>query len=230
MRTRKNIKKVKEVKRTYQSMVEEFMDTSGQEIHKVFSFDKISEKTKELRIDLIRSELKELKEDGIDLDNMNEIIDGIVDSLYVAYGMALTYGFECKDYQKLSDVKLPKKVASREYLYNYLNGYFNSIKKAHDENPLKIIIDLNEYIEYLFKFAKFESIAIGTNFEIVHQNNMTKFCKTEEEAIATVEKYAKEDVEVYYKERNGLFVVMRKSDNKVLKSINWIDPKLKVKA
>jgi SpoVK/Ycf46/Vps4 family AAA+-type ATPase len=64
---------------------------------------------------------------------------------------------------------------------------------------------------------------IQNDFMKIHESNMSKFCKTEEEAIETVENYTKNSVETYYKKNpnTNLYVVYRKSDNKVLKSINY---------
>ena len=59
-------------------------------------------------------------------------------------------------------------------------------------------------------------------FDEVHRSNMSKACKTVEEAEATIAHYLQKDgTEAYYKEIEGLFLVYRKGDNKTLKSINY---------
>jgi predicted HAD superfamily Cof-like phosphohydrolase len=59
-------------------------------------------------------------------------------------------------------------------------------------------------------------------FEEVQRSNMSKACRTEEEAKATVEHYLKKDgTECYYKQEDGKWLVYRKSDNKTIKSINY---------
>jgi predicted HAD superfamily Cof-like phosphohydrolase len=59
-------------------------------------------------------------------------------------------------------------------------------------------------------------------FEEVQRSNMSKACRTEDEAKATVEHYLKKDgTECYYKEEEGKWLVYRKSDNKTIKSINY---------
>ncbi|MGC4235815.1 MAG: nucleoside triphosphate pyrophosphohydrolase family protein [Niabella sp.] len=59
-------------------------------------------------------------------------------------------------------------------------------------------------------------------FDEVHRSNMSKACKSIEEAEQTVEFYKKQnDCESYYKQEGALFLVYRKTDNKVLKSINY---------
>ena len=59
-------------------------------------------------------------------------------------------------------------------------------------------------------------------FEEVQRSNMSKACRTEEEAKATVEHYLKKDgTECYYKQEDGKWLVYRKSDNKTIKSISY---------
>ena len=65
-------------------------------------------------------------------------------------------------------------------------------------------------------------------FEIVHENNMSKLCLTEEEAIQTVEYYKKNkdslgyDTPTYRLAEDGKhYVVYNENTKKVLKSIKW---------
>lgn len=59
-------------------------------------------------------------------------------------------------------------------------------------------------------------------FEEVQRSNMSKACDTMEEAIDTVSYYKKKDgTEGYYTEVDGKYLVYRKGDEKVLKSINY---------
>ncbi len=59
-------------------------------------------------------------------------------------------------------------------------------------------------------------------FEEVQRSNMSKACRTEDEAIATLEFYKKKDgTECYYKEEGGKWLVYRTADNKTIKSINY---------
>lgn len=65
-------------------------------------------------------------------------------------------------------------------------------------------------------------------FDEVQRSNMSKACKSKEEAEATMQYYKnKDNIESYYKEKDGLFLVYRKSDNKTLKSINYSPANLK---
>ncbi|MGN5952974.1 hypothetical protein ACP6L2_00020 [Sphingobacterium lactis] len=64
-------------------------------------------------------------------------------------------------------------------------------------------------------------------FNEVQRSNMSKACKTEEEAIATQEHYKAKGVDSYYKEIDGKFLVFRQGDDKTLKSIFYSPADLK---
>lgn len=59
-------------------------------------------------------------------------------------------------------------------------------------------------------------------FEEVQRSNMSKACRTEDEAKQTVDHYMKKDgTECYYVREGELWLVYRKADNKTIKSINY---------
>jgi len=65
-------------------------------------------------------------------------------------------------------------------------------------------------------------------FDEVQRSNMSKSCKTREEAEATVKYYKEErDTDCYYKESDGHFLVYRTADNKTLKSVYYSPADLK---
>lgn len=67
-------------------------------------------------------------------------------------------------------------------------------------------------------------------FKIVSQSNWSKYCTSETVAQMTVDAYAKGEhwdkfgvqIEAEYRRYGDLFIVTRKSDGKILKSINYI--------
>lgn len=62
----------------------------------------------------------------------------------------------------------------------------------------------------------------------VQASNMSKACKTEEEAIQTVELRSKEQGEpCHYEQQGDFWVVYRTRDFKVMKNINYFKPNLK---
>ena len=65
-------------------------------------------------------------------------------------------------------------------------------------------------------------------YQEVQASNMSKACSTEEEAIQTVSKRSEEQGEACYFEKveEGRYIVYRKRDKKVMKSINYFRPDL----
>ena len=66
-------------------------------------------------------------------------------------------------------------------------------------------------------------------YQEVQASNMSKACKTEEEAIQTVSERTKEQGEACHFEKiaEGRYIVYRSRDKKVMKSINYFRPNLK---
>lgn len=64
----------------------------------------------------------------------------------------------------------------------------------------------------------------------IHRSNMSKGCANEEEAVATIEHIALTNgglhIDYEYRKVGDIFVVYRKKDNKVQKSINYSPPNL----
>ncbi|UII19501.1 nucleoside triphosphate pyrophosphohydrolase family protein [Fulvivirga ligni] len=99
------------------------------------------------------------------------------------------------------------------------------LEDAIKDNDLVEIADALCDIQYVLSGAILE-FGLGEKFkelfDEVQRSNMSKACKDESEAQATVEYYTKErDTECYYKEEDGKYLVFRTSDNKTLKSINY---------
>ena len=69
--------------------VKTFMKTFGQEVKEKSSFS--SDKINELRFNLIKEELEELRI-AIDTKNLAEVADALTDILYVAYGAGHAFG------------------------------------------------------------------------------------------------------------------------------------------
>lgn len=105
------------------------------------------------------------------------------------------------------------------------------LQEAIKENDIVEVADALCDIQYVLSGAILE-FGLGDKFKAlfdeVQRSNMSKACKTEEEAKATVDYYSKErDTECYYKEKDGLYLVYRTGDNKTLKSINYSPADLK---
>jgi predicted HAD superfamily Cof-like phosphohydrolase len=105
------------------------------------------------------------------------------------------------------------------------------LQEAIDQDDLVEVADALCDLQYVLAGAILE-FGLGekfkTLFDEVHRSNMSKACKTVEEAEQTIAHYlAKDGTESYYKEIDGLFLVFRKGDDKTLKSINYSPADLK---
>jgi predicted HAD superfamily Cof-like phosphohydrolase len=87
-----------------------------------------------------------------------------------------------------------------------------------------LYVTLGAFTAYGFKPELVEEL-----FDEVQNSNMSKLCRSQEEAEATVAKYEQDwpHIPVQYQPSGDYFTVSRKNDGKVLKSINWKEPNLK---
>ncbi|MBX2841486.1 MAG: nucleoside triphosphate pyrophosphohydrolase family protein [Flammeovirgaceae bacterium] len=105
------------------------------------------------------------------------------------------------------------------------------LEAAIKDNDLVEVADALCDIQYVLSGAVLE-FGMGDKFkelfEEVQRSNMSKACKTVEEAEKTVKYYSEErDTECYYKEIDGLYLVYRTADNKTLKSVAYSPADLK---
>ena len=105
---------------------------------------------------------------------------------------------------------------------------------AEELEELKVAIKDNDLVEIADALCDLQYVLSGAIIEFgmkdkfddmfaeVQRSNMSKACETVEDAEKTIEYYLKErGDESYYKEVDGKFLVYRKTDNKVLKSVNY---------
>ena len=71
--------------------VKQFMETFGQEVKSSPEFP--DQRTQELRVELIKEELRELQE-AIDAKDIVEVADALTDILYVVYGAGAAFGID----------------------------------------------------------------------------------------------------------------------------------------
>ncbi len=96
--------------------VKKFMQTFGQEIRTEASFP--SDKIINLRLDLIREELSELKE-AIEKKDIKEVADALTDILYVTYGAGCAYGIDLdKCFKEVQRANMSKLGEDGKPIYN----------------------------------------------------------------------------------------------------------------
>ena len=105
------------------------------------------------------------------------------------------------------------------------------LQEAINNNDLVEVADALCDIQYVLAGAILE-FGLGEKFKElfneVHRSNMSKACKSLEEANQTIEHYkTNEQSDAYWKEEESLFLVFRENDHKTLKSINYSPADLK---
>tara|TARA_B100000212_G_scaffold15187_2_gene10537 strand:- start:3947 stop:4525 length:579 start_codon:yes stop_codon:yes gene_type:complete len=119
-----------------------------------------------------------------------------------------------------------------KFVYNFVLEELEEYREACERGDIVEILDALCDIAYV-------SIGNGTMlhglkdkiwpaYQEVQASNMSKACKTEEEAIQTVSQRSKEQGEACHFEKieEGRYIVYRTSDRKVMKSINYFPPDL----
>ena len=198
-----------------------------------------NEKLCKLRYDLIKEEIGELN-DAIKAHDFVEIIDALSDIMYVVYGCGASFGFDFPDH--LSYCKPNKTLTPKVNLFTNidmmtgLSEYTDKFKSNLSQLKKYIFLipemdkikhELNNVLTNVFDIGNFLGIDLNKSYTIVHESNMTKLCKTEEEAIKTVEWYKNNekryDTPAYKKSKNDKdWIIYNESTNKILKSINYI--------
>ena len=96
--------------------VKKFMQTFGQEVKTVASFP--NDKIVNLRLDLIREELSELKE-AIEKKDIKEVADALTDILYVTYGAGHAFGINLdKCFEEVQNSNMSKLGPDGKPIYN----------------------------------------------------------------------------------------------------------------
>ena len=92
------------------------MKTFGQEVKQKASFS--SEKTNNLRYELIKEELNEFKE-ALDNKDLVEVADALTDILYVTYGAGQAFGINLdKCFNEVQDSNMSKLDENDKPIYN----------------------------------------------------------------------------------------------------------------
>jgi predicted HAD superfamily Cof-like phosphohydrolase len=190
-------------------------------------------KEAQYRYDLIHEEGVVELGDAINNNDRVETMDGIADLLYVLYGACYTYDLN-PDYMinKLFNNFYNK---TREYVFNDIDNYdyynilvsdISEIKTCllEKKNLIELYSVLVKTIIDTYKLGFSLRININKIFDIVHNSNMSKLCKTEEEAELTVNFYKNDQTRYdspYYYKSGDFYLVKNKSTGKALKSINY---------
>jgi len=108
---------------------------------------------------------------------------------------------------------------------NLIEEELRELKEAIEADDLVEVADALCDIQYVLSGAILE-FGLGDKFKSlfdeVQRSNMSKTCKTMEEAEATQKHYKEtKDTDSHIVEKNGEYLVYRNEDKKVLKSVNY---------
>lgn len=189
--------------------------------------------------------------DAVKKYNLIEMVDALIDISYVVHGMCARMGINFDNiYSSLLDFKMSKlnkecktqtnfertaefnKIFEETYQHVLYDGFSlsflteiitqfnNAIEKKNFDNTLNSLLQIEYYVNSKMNVL---NINMDDAYDIVHKNNMSKLCITEEEAKLTVEKHKQNfDSPNYRKTTDGKYwIVYNKSTNKILKSINY---------
>jgi predicted HAD superfamily Cof-like phosphohydrolase len=231
--------------------VQDFSNAFGVKKYDIFNKNVLEDKeNNNLRISLIIEEFNETDEARKQKDVI-EVRDGFADQLYVLYGMADSFGIDIDreignriKSNYFNNLEFLKYFTTKNYeVFNikvledteFINPIFKNLSIkikllemcVIEKNSELLINKLCEIIYMIYKIAKHFGITIHEDFSIVHNSNMSKICKTEEEAIKTVKKYETDEryPEPYYEKNDYGYIVKNRTTGKVLKSINYIPAK-----
>ncbi|MEE9374373.1 MAG: nucleoside triphosphate pyrophosphohydrolase family protein [Saprospiraceae bacterium] len=112
-----------------------------------------------------------------------------------------------------------------------LQEELNELKEAINQNDMVEIADALSDLQYVLSGAILE-FGMGGKFDDlfneVHRSNMSKVCKTKEEAVRTQVHYKKnKHTDSFIKKKNDEYLVYRNGDQKVLKSVEYSPADLK---
>ncbi len=114
---------------------------------------------------------------------------------------------------------------------NLIEEELNELKEAIENNDLVEVADAFSDIQYVLSGAILEFGLAGKFkdlFDEVQRSNMSKTCKSLEAAEATQKHYMdKDSTESTIVQRGAEYIVYRKIDGKVLKSVNYSEADLK---
>ncbi len=108
---------------------------------------------------------------------------------------------------------------------NLIEEELKELKEAIENEDIVEVADAFCDLQYVLSGAILE-FGLGSKFkalfEEVQRSNMSKTCKSMEEALRTQQYYrTQRGIESHIIQRNGEFLVYRTEDGKVLKSVNY---------
>lgn len=201
------------------------------------------------RCDLIKEEGVVEFGQALSDNNLVEMLDAVCDNLYVLYGACYTFSLDPDIYIKLYTNSVNTNNITKLVKINCLSTKtINELYESNCELEKQLRVAMLEKKDIIEVESILIQLIINTyniGFQLttkldeaflnVHESNMSKLCKSIDEAEATVHDYQEKynngkstyDTPYYYELKPGLYVVKNKSTGKALKSINYTPADLK---
>lgn len=220
------------------------------EFHRVFGHPRPSTPQRDIftntklvnmRISLITEEHSEFT-DAVASRDIVGVLDALSDILYVTHGMGIVFGIDLGrheldefDSDKI-DLTLFNDDASLNQVTEALQLSIDAIRAACNQADFDKVSDaLGQLLDATYRAAWCFALPIDRAFRLVHDNNMSKLCKTEADAIQSVAFYAEQpafkDIVVNYRQSDdGKYFVMyndtpgHPQNGKILKAHTWREP------
>lgn len=129
----------------------------------------------------------------------------------------------------LSEPQIPPQKRA-ELRLSLLKEELEELQEAVENDDLVEAADALCDLQYVLAGAILE-FGMGEKFaELfaeVQRSNMSKVCRSEEEAQATINHYKTQNQDAYFEKKDEFYLVYRQADNKTLKSINYSEVDLK---
>ena len=117
-----------------------------------------------------------------------------------------------------------------DFVVSFIREETDELEQAIRDKDIVEVLDA--ICDLLYVAVGNATMVFGLNDKLVpayaevQASNMSKSCATVEEATATIEERSKEHGECYFRKVGSRYVVYRKSDDKVMKSVNYFAPNL----
>jgi predicted HAD superfamily Cof-like phosphohydrolase len=187
-----------------------------------------------LRYSLIEEEAKEFIE-AVNNKDIVEMLDALADIDYVVYGAGLSFGINMDSMLTLARLPETRSGSPTEFfirateadldkMCESLRKLLKDLKLAIDgRNMIEVAIVLLKIIEQTYTAAAEMGVNLDDAFRLVHESNMTKACKDEQQASESLSQYLA-DISVYKdpavrQSKDGKYwIVYDRATGKTLKS------------
>lgn len=240
---------------SYYSKVLEFNETIGIKlVGDDFFSDEETFKVVNTKKDLIYEEVCELK-NALIKKNVVEMIDALIDILYVLYGIYICYEIKppfmdfneyiksdiVVNYFKSNNINIEsfnKNLSMKDYIYMIECYDFNFERDIiHDNvrhfcmmgtNRLYINGILDNILKTVFNIFIKLKIHPDIFFNAVHISNMTKFCNNELDLKNSIIHYINKNIRCYFRHntKKNLYILHKESNDKCLKPLTYVPPNI----